>query len=345
MKSENKNPFQAKAPVPDVLTAGRWYPQNNICFEQVQDEKFLDSRGLLERGHCIEEDDDQNTGFAPLPNKQILWPLCTQTPAKYDKPQLWQTIKQYIYKHIDLPDERLYDILTAWIFANWIPEKWNTVPYLYFYSSAISGKTRALSILQNISYRSVFGVCYSPLTLLDIIDKHNITLFIDDIDICSKKENPELTACLNAGYKRETGFVQYFQGDAVTGKIRNFRVFGFKAIAGNFKPQSTFVSRSIIVRMAKNTRDIKFFTDKIETQTIRDQLLQWRFWALKNLTITDTEEAQLQALPDEFKAMLNSRVLELFLPLYLVADDDVKPVIAEYAQNVYHSSQNEVKTP
>ena len=259
-----------------------------------------------------------------------------------EKPQLWTDIKAYLQNHIELTDERQYDVLTAWIFADWIPEKWDTVPYLLFSGSKNTGKTHSLSILQSISYQSQVTVAPSFRTLLHMLDS-GCTLFLDETAV-GRQLIPQFITCLNAGYKRGSSIIIRFNSG--TNSIEKFNVFGFKAIAGNSKKiPAALESRCITVHMMQNTRDVEMFVDEEQARTLRARLLQWRLWALQNLTIPRTNKDLLQVLPKEFQEILNNRIIELFLPLYLAADDTEKQVIAEYAQSVYHSSQNEVKTP
>ena len=262
------------------------------------------------------------------------------------KTELWQKIKAFIYQHLELPDERQYDVLTAWIFACWIPERWDTVPYIFFFGPMASGKTRALASLQYLAYRANFSISCSPAALFRTIEKYNVIPFLDEAEVYNSEDSLEIIACLNAGYKRESGFVQRFQGDTENGDVVNFRVFGFKAIAGTDKIKNTLESRSIIIRMARNTRDVNVFIKKKAAQKIRDELLQWRFWALENLALPLAEEAEdtedrEKGIPPEFQAMHNSRVIELFLPLYYVSDGETKTAIVEYAQSVYEDQKDE----
>jgi hypothetical protein len=339
-QTNTKKPPSKEEPTP-IPTAGQWSAQTSFGFEQIQNRQYLTSTNQIQT-RIEDTKDGQQVAYTPIAPRQIGWQLCTQTPATYKKPQLWADIKQYLYSHVDLPEPQLYDILTAWVFANWVPELWDTVPYIFFYGPMASGKTRALSTLQYISYRANFSICCSPAALFRSIEKYNITPFLDEAEVYNSEDARDIIACLNAGNKRESGYIQRVNNE--TGEIILFHVFGFKVIAGTAKIKSTLESRSIVVRMAKNTRDVNLFIDKTTAQTLRDQLLQWRFWALNHLTIPHTEETLLQILPEEFKEMHNDRVLEIFLPLYFVADSPIKATIIEYAQIVYEDHKDEEST-
>jgi len=338
-----KKPASKDEPTP-TLTAGQYNTQTKFGFEQVQNRQYLTNTNQLVQSIETTDENNQPIRYIPLEQSEISWLLCTQTPAVFNKTQLWTDIKAYLYEYLELPEETQYDVLTAWVFANWIPELWNTVPYLFFFGAKNTGKTQALAILQYISYRANFNVCCTPAVLFRSIEKDNIIPFLDEAEVFKKETADDILACLNAGYKRVSGVIRRFQGDTKTGAIVGFRVFGFKAIAGTAKLKNTLESRCITVHMMQNTRDISQFIDDNQTQTIRDQLLQWRFWALQNLKIPRTKTEFLQSLPPEFKEMRNKRVVELFLPLYFVSDQEVKPLIVEYAQTVCGDQADEEAT-
>lgn len=373
-----------------VFTPGLHLPETTFkVFEQIEGGKFLFPNGGTTT-QIPSTIDNEEIFYVPIPKNKIGWNLCsshsgitTQPPLPYEdkneltdeekaiykeewikrvntpetpywntekKANLWQQIRNFIYAHLELPDDRQYDVLTAWIFACWIPERWDTVPYVFFFGPMASGKTRALATLQYLAYRSNFSISCSPAALFRTIEKYNVIPFLDEAEVYNSEDSLEIIACLNAGYKRESGFVQRFQGDCENGDVVNFRVFGFKAIAGTDKIKNTLESRSVIIRMARNTRDVNVFIKKKWAQKIRDDLLQWRFWALQNLQLPnietgeageDSEDVERGCIPPEFMEMHNSRVIELFLPLYFVSDGETRQAIINYAKNVYEDQNDE----
>ena len=42
--------------------------------------------------------------------------------------QLYDTVRAFVRKYWDVPDERGYDVFASWILATWTPEQWEAVP-------------------------------------------------------------------------------------------------------------------------------------------------------------------------------------------------------------------------
>lgn len=285
-------------------------------------------------------------------------------PPPINKTKLWGFVKQYLYHHMELPDERLYDVLTAWVFATWVPELWNTAPYVFFLGPKSSGKTRSLSVLQSICFRGKISISTTPPALFRSIEKYGVVPFLDEAEVYNQDNKLDVIACLNAGYKRESGNVERFQGDVEHGDVVTFHVFGFKGIAGTEALKSTLESRSVVVRMAKNTRDLAVTLNADMATLIRNGLLRWRFETLldskpavqkqelKSASFEDFgsfEEFYAATrpcldLPPEFLVMRNSRVVELFLPLYLVSDGAARDVVVDYAKTVHGEQRTEENT-
>jgi len=66
------------------------------------------------------------------------WPLAGEIVKPSE--DIWAEVHGFIYRHADLPDERLYDVVTAWIFCTWILERWISVPYLHLIGPKKVGK-------------------------------------------------------------------------------------------------------------------------------------------------------------------------------------------------------------
>jgi len=75
-----------------------------------------------------EPEGDKEVIYRPL--KKCPWPLAGEPEEPGD---LWNDVRSFIYDHLDLPDDRLYDVMMAWTMATWIPEAWAVIPYLFFH--------------------------------------------------------------------------------------------------------------------------------------------------------------------------------------------------------------------
>jgi hypothetical protein len=347
-------------------TAGKYLPAKNLVFEQIEGGKFFCSNGKLVN-QIIDVVNGQEIVYAPIPYESASWHLCNDTPIKpVDKKKLWSFVKRFIYDNVELPDERQYDVLTAWVFATWIPELWNVSPYVFFVGIKNTGKTHALEVLQLICFRAKISVASTAPALFRSIEKYGCIPFIDESETLSQDAAVDIVACLNAGYKRSSAMVERCQGDGSNQDIVTFHIFGFKGIAGTKKLIATLESRSIVFNMAKNTRRLNVIVNENAAKKIRNGLLQWRFETLLNNSVStntiqevdnndtydaydtydacDSKTRTIPNLPEDFLAIENGRVIELFTPLYVVADEETKQYIVEYAKAVTTHQKTEENT-
>jgi len=349
-----------------IQTPGLWLPEKNVVFEEIEGEKFLLNNGEIVSFYP----NGTNSDYIPLPQDKINWKLCIKPSNKpIDKKKLWKAIKRFLYKSVELPDDRLYTVLTAWIFATWINEVWAVVPYVFFVGVKASGKTRGLEALQMLAFRGKMSISSTAPALFRSIEEFNCVPFLDEAEVYNQDEKGDVVACLNAGYKRVSAIVERCQGESGGNQtISTFHIFGFKGIAGTESLRATLESRSIIINMAKNTRPLDVILNDKAALAIRTNLLKWRFGVLLSgkyqpngkqpldSSVIDEFDAfdeydefdektkPVLELPTEFQAMRNSRVIELFLPLYEVSEDEDRKIIIDYAKTVATNQRTEENT-
>jgi hypothetical protein len=352
-------------------TPGNYLKNKKLVFEQVEGQKFFCSNGEIV-SEILDSLNGKDIIYAPFPEEDILWSLCSKTPIKpVNKKKLWKFVRAFIYKHIELPDERLYDVLTAWVFATWIREVWEVVPYVFFLGVKNSGKTRGLEVLQLICYRAKTSVASTAPALFRGIEKYGCVPFIDEAETLNQKDNTDIIACLNAGYRRRGAKVERCQkGEHDNQDLATFDVFGFKAIAGTESLKATLESRSLVINMAKNTRKVEPNINTKAAKSIRNGLLQWRFETLLNNDLSTISEEELTLnddfdsfdnfddfdsktrtslnIPEELLNIPNGRIVELFTPLFktteTVCDESVRKIIIDYAKTVAGQQLTEENT-
>jgi len=294
----------------------------DLAFEQVGDEYLVFNKQTQEitRQKKIEAKET----YVPL--DQIPWKTVTDVQPHED---IWSEVRQYLYEHIDITSG--YDILTAWVLAAWVPEKWDAVPYLFFYGPAGSGKTWALEVLASISFRPFMSASTTLPVVFRACDLWHPTLFLDETEVYLRKERSEIMHLLNAGYRK--GFPATRIEETADGlKVKIFDCFGFKALAGTRAFVETLKSRCIIFNMSKATREIKTKIDPLRAEELRKKLLMYRFRML----------AQKQL--EEPKIDLSGRLRELFLPLITVASLGAKGSIMNEARKIEEITREEEQT-
>ena len=294
-------------------------------FEQMANQTFL----VYDKATGTTAEVKMVEGYKPI--EDLLW-ASVDGIDDCGSEQLWNDVRRYIYEHIDLQSG--YDILTAWVLASWVPEKWRAVPYLFFYGPPGSGKTWGLEVLASIGFRPFLTASITVASLFRVCDHYGLTLYLDETEVYMSKDRREIMNLLNCGYRKGSKAVR--TEDTKDGyKIRSFNTFGFKALSGTKELIDTLRSRCIIFNMSEATRDIKMRIDEEEAGKLRRKLLAYRFKILSEKNPSETPEAA---------GSLKGRLKELFEPLIMVAPPTAKASIISEAQKIEQIIREEQKS-
>jgi len=277
-----------------------------------------------------------------VPLKRCPWPLSGLPENPGD--ELMEEVKVFIMRHVDLFDERLYDVVTAWVFVSWLPEAFNAVPYLWIIGPKSSGKTRLLEVLQHLCYRAMLAAHISDAALFRAIEAYHPTLLLDEAsEIYTRDNQSSIQNLLNSGYRRGQYVVRVGGIESGEPKLELFDVYGPKAMAGLGGFKETLESRSILIPMEKNTRSVEFTLDKGEAKRLRSRLLMWRFRRLCDLSeVSEISEGQQGVAPKGLE-FCDGRFAELYSPLVTVANDGEASILT-YARDAFEASMDEERT-
>ena len=320
---------------------------NIEIFEQLKDGKFI--YGIAKKKLPTEPNETYEESIAEhiaramgncVPIDKAPWHLVEKPLPNTSESELWTEVKAFIYEHLFLPDENLYDVLTAWIFSSWIPEVWSVVPYVFFYGPVSSGKTRGLEVLHRLSYRAILSSNISSAALFRACEAWKPTLILDETEIYNRQEKSEVIGLLNSGYRRG----QFAIRVKITERgelLECFDVFGFKALAGTEGLAKTLESRSIMIRMLKNRRRVQLHINEKKAEELRAKLLSWRFKVLTSGELCEVCEGFSKRI-----GQLNfdsGRLEELFQCLLAVANDGRENIL-RYAEKMVELRQFEEMT-
>jgi hypothetical protein len=264
------------------------------------------------------------------PYEKIIWKPVDEATDYKSEQELWSEVKRFINEHMDVAEG--YDVLTAWVLASWTPERWNAVPYLFFFGPAASGKSRALEVLKAIGYRPLMTASASLSAIFRVIEMWHTTLLLDETEVYMRKDRTEILNLLNSGYRKDTPAMRVEETKEGQREVRFYDCFGFKALAGTKDLMETLKSRCIVFSMSKAIREIKQEIDKDWAKAIREKLLSYRFKMLSKKE------------PLEQPDVLRGRLRELFDPLIIVAPITEKNPIIQQAKKIEATLKEEEET-
>jgi hypothetical protein len=283
--------------------------------------------------------------FVPLQKTPLTHP---PPPEEYENEEaLYNTVREYIRKHLDLVHPLGYDVLASFIFKTWIEELFDFTPYIGFFGREAVGKSRALEILKELCFRAWFTTGITSACLFRLTEKFQPTLLLDESEFLTSEEKRELIGLINAGQRRGIMIPRMKEHSQ---EAEFFSVYGSKCISGTETLKATTTSRMITFVMTRNVRPIPRIVDKAEASKLRGQLLMWRFKKIANLKNSLTLEQKLTGTElkatTEFKELepLSGRTFELFYPLHYSAPPTARPNILEFAKELEQSKLQAEKT-
>lgn len=274
-------------------------------------------------------------GVRYIPLQRLPW-LSVNIPKEYEsEEQLFQEVREFFVKHLDVRNPLLYDVYAAFVLASWRPEDFTVVPYLFFLGPLASGKTRALECFHRLCYRAIMATSMSAAACFRALEAWHPTLLLDETEVYNRAEMVEVLALLNSGYRRGQYAIRIEKIAESIPQIAMFDVFGFKVLAGTSELAATLQSRCILTNMSRAVRDVELFVDEAKAEELRAKLLMYRF---RNLGAGVLDISKLVELNGFYR---NSRVIELFVSLLHVAPESVKPRLVECMHQIMKSRLEE----
>ena len=174
-------------------------------------------------------------------------------PDPVDGVELLDTIAATFRRFLVLP-EKAPEILATWVLHTHCFERFEFTPYLSITSPVMRcGKSTLLDLLNRITNSPEMASSVTAAVIFRLVEEEKPTLLIDEWDGLSVETREGMRSILNSGFK--------FDGmaprcDGPENKVRKFKTFSPKAIAGIGKLPHTIADRSIpIVLQRKGAGD------------------------------------------------------------------------------------------
>ena len=316
---------------------------NDIIFEQICDDvngnHFL-VYDRVEQQFKIKNNDVWRSysvnSIEYFPLEKLPWPRVTGY-ENFNIEELYQEIRAFFVEHLDVTNELFYDVYACYVLASWRIEDFKVIPYLFFLGPLSSGKTRALECFSYLCYRSILSASISAASIFRVLEAWHPTLLLDETEIYNRESMIEVLALLNSGYRKGQYAIRIEREKEGCPQIGMFDTFGFKVLAGTKELAATLQSRCIITAMSRAVKPVNLFIDEEKAQSLRNQLLQYRF---KNLG--KTENFNLAEFAKNNSFYRNSRVIEIFISLIQVApNEEIKKKLKDCMKQITKSRLDE----
>jgi hypothetical protein len=235
-------------------------------------------------------------------------------PMEYGSDEkLYTEIHDLIYDHIDISDNRWYDVLTSFVFATWLCDRFDTATYIAFVGDVASGKTDALSVLSLLSFKGCLIDRPTRGSLSRLLSRFRPTLLLDNVDKINRGDQIDIASIIESGYKRGVKIPRTVNWQGPNYSVIGLNIFGFKGFAANREfVDNTMSSRCLTIYMSKNVRKVKRPFDFRKFDEVRCKLRKWA---------PDHKDDPLpESSDDSFK---DGRLNEIIYPLLSVAPTEL----------------------
>lgn len=226
--------------------------------------------------------------------------------------QLYQDIRAYIYSASDLPNDKWYDLLAAWVFHTYLIEQAQYSPYIWFYAVPERGKSRTGKSLIYLAYRGLYTETLREAYLTRIAQNLNASLFLDVSELWKKAEKHGSEDILLNRYERGNRVprVMYPDKGAFQDTVY-FSIFGATLIATNETIPPALDSRAIQINMQPATRNFRNDITPELALPLKERLVAFRYRHMKTM-LPDAEQPSRSRLGNILKPL--AQVITLVQP-------------------------------
>lgn len=220
-----------------------------------------------------------NKIYKPIPSDDLYYDVVSRDEIdkfidETDK-SLFNDVIDYLKQVSELPDDRLYLFLAAWVMHTYTLEHFDHTPILVFYGRAEQGKSRTIKGLSKISRRSYWASQLQKAPLFRISHNYEATVFLDVVDIIKQAKSQNCLDIILDKYERGKRIVRVKENGIAPLDLVFYNVFGCTAIATNDPIDGYIASRGISITM-KTAKDLSKFKTFPSEGKLPQRLLAWR---------------------------------------------------------------------
>jgi hypothetical protein len=235
--------------------------------------------------------------------------------------EILDAIRAFVRQYVVLTDEQA-DAVSLWIAHTWVVGATDVTPYLRINSATKRcGKTRLAEVIACLAQNPRFTTCISTAALFRLAHKYAgyMTLIVDEIEgtLSGKEKSSELTALLNAGWRRGLTVPRAERSRQGGFVVREYETFCPKVLVGLGRLADTVEDRAITIVMQRKRDDEvvhDFFWQEAnnEAEPIRQALKAW--------SSSPKTMERLRSMRPEMPRNLSDRARESWRILVAIAD-------------------------
>jgi hypothetical protein len=293
-----------------------------IVFDKAMQRQEIEAYAVAEHSRRSGASSETVSGNLRAAFDEIAWrkfrARVSQSVGAIDLDSLLSRVVTFITRFIIFASPHQPIAVALWIAQTYTTDAFEVVGYLAIMSAEMrSGKTRLLEILELLVANPWRIVRPTEAVTFRKLAADGPTLLFDEVDTIFRDKGGNfegIRALLNAGYKRGAT-VPRVVGEGKAMEVKEFAVFGPKALAGIGDLPDTVADRSIPIRLTRRAPHERVAPFRLrdvrpEGQWLQDQMAKW---ASQGALLLKSVRPQI---PDT----LNDRQSEISEPLLAIAE-------------------------
>jgi hypothetical protein len=171
---------------------------------------------------------------------------------------VYQEVVATLRRFIEFQNDAHYGLLAAWIIATYFHRCFNAFPFPFFYGKKQSGKSRALDLLERLSFNAIKVKGVSVPSLADSIDAVRASFLMDQAEILSDRKNVELLGILADSYTVGGGKRRVIQITNKSRRVLEFETYSPKAFASTMEIDQDLKDRCIELNMVRAEKEYPY---------------------------------------------------------------------------------------
>jgi len=219
---------------------------------------------------------------------------------------LYHRIKDTLKQHVDFQKPEYYGITASWVIATFFHRCFFAFPYLNFFGKKQTAKSRALELLERLSFNAVKVKGTSVASFVDSVDGLRGTFLTDQAESLSDPRNVEIVGYHADSYTVGGGKRRIVQIVNGTRKVLSFESYSPKGYSAQKELDQDLRDRCIVIPMIRTDKEFPYPAAHLPIWgELRNDLYL--------LLLTKWQEVQ-KIYPDTGKD-LSMRIRELWRPL------------------------------
>jgi uncharacterized membrane protein len=222
-----------------------------------------------------------------LPNYSNIEPSVTEftdvsdgqkhTDVSSKDKELFDKILEFHKESAELPDERLYILVTAWDIHTHLLEKFGHSPIIFFAGLPEKGKSRMATSMLCVARRGVRKASVSDAQIIREASDHGATIFFDMTNFWISIQKSGSEDVVLSRFERGLKVARVLNPDkGAFEDMTYFNVFGATIIASNDSVDQVLGSRTVSIIMRQSKKKFEKLVDEKKGKKLRDKLVAFR---------------------------------------------------------------------